>query len=92
MKIEIKIIPKENYSEENLGWSKGVAIDDFILNPNDIEFEFEDGSTLPYNDFIFFGNEYYYRIFINGRPEKEWGQYFQGIDFIQEIDNVSRET
>ena len=80
MKIEVKIIQKENYNEENLGWSKGVPIDDFILNPNDIEFKFEDGSTLPYNDFIFFGNEYYYGIFINGRPEKEYDEYLKELE------------
>ena len=80
MKIEVKIIPKENYNEENLGWSQGVLIDEFILNPNDIEFEFEDGSTLPYNDFIFFGNEYYYGIFINGRPEKEYNEYLKELE------------
>ena len=87
MKIEVKIIPKENYNEENLGWSDGVEIDNFILNPQDVEFSWNDGEfTLPYNDFIFFGNEYYYGIYINGRPEKEWQQYFQGIDFIEQMD------
>ena len=79
MKIEVKIIQKENYNEENLGWSKAVPIDDFILNPNDIEFKFEDDLTLPYNDFIFFGNEYYYEIFINGRPEKEYEEYLEEL-------------
>ncbi|MBR2652728.1 MAG: hypothetical protein IKC22_01170 [Bacilli bacterium] len=66
MKIEVKIMPKEEFDEEGLGWSKPVEIDQFILNPDDIEFEWDEGSTLPYNDFIFFGNEYYYGIFING--------------------------
>lgn len=67
MKIEVKIMPREDFNEDNLGWSLPVEIDEFILNPNDIEFEWEDGSTLPYSDFIFFGDEYYYGIFINGR-------------------------
>lgn len=66
MKIEVKILAKEDYNEDNLGWSEPVEIDDFILYPYDIEFRWEDGSTLPYNDFIFYGNEYYYGIFING--------------------------
>lgn len=67
MKIEVKIMPKEEFDEEDLGWSKPVEIDQFILNPHDIEFEWDEGSTLPYNDFIFFGNEYYYGIFVNGK-------------------------
>ena len=67
MKIEVKILPKEEFNEDNLSWSEGVPIDDFILNPHDVEFYWEEeGLTLPYNDFIFFGNEYYYDIFING--------------------------
>lgn len=87
MKIEVKIIEKENYNEENLGWSEGVPIDDFILHPNDIEFSWNDGEfTLSYKDFIFFGNEYYYGIFINDKPEKEYTQWFQGIAFIKSID------
>ena len=85
MKIEVKIIPKENYNEENLGWSKGVDINEFIINPSDVQFEWENGDTLPYNDFVFFGNEYCYRIYINGRPEKEWEKWFQAIKFIEEI-------
>lgn len=68
MKIEVKIMPKDD--EENLGWSLPVEIDEFILN-NDIEFEWEEGSTLPYKDFIFFGSEYYYGIFINGKNVNE---------------------
>ena len=56
MKIEVKIISKDNYKEnDGIGWSLPVSIDEFITNPNDIEFEWEDGSTLPYDDFIFFG-------------------------------------
>ena len=79
MKIEVKIIPKENYNEENLGWSKGVDITEFIINPWDVQFEWENGETLPYNDFIFFGNEYCYRIYINGRPEKEYDEYLKEL-------------
>lgn len=71
MKIEVKIMPKEDFNEDNLGWSEPVEIDEFILNPHDIEFKWEEGSTLPYNDFIFYGNEYYYGIFINGKNVNE---------------------
>lgn len=71
MKIEVKIMPKEDFNEDNLGWSKPVEVDEFVLNPHNVEFEWEDGSTLPYNDFIFFGNEYYYGIFINGKNVNE---------------------
>lgn len=67
MKIEVKIMPREDFNGDNLGWSLPVEIDEFILNPNYIEFKWEDGSILPYNDFIFFGDEYYYGIFVNGR-------------------------
>lgn len=63
MNITVKILPKDD--EENLGYSLPVDIEDFITNPSDIEFRWEEGSTLPYNDFIFFGNEYYYSIFID---------------------------
>lgn len=63
MKITVKIMNKE----DGLGWSKPVDIDEFILNPSDIEFEWEDGSVLPYKDFIFYGGDYYYRIFINDK-------------------------
>ena len=72
MKIEVKIMPKEEFNEEGLGWSEGVEIDEFILNPSDIEFRWGDGSTLPYNDFIFFGNEYYYGIFIDGINQNKY--------------------
>lgn len=71
MKIEVKIMPREDFNGDNLGWSLPVEIDEFILNPNYIEFEWEDGSRLAYNDFIFFGDEYYYGIFINGRNINE---------------------
>lgn len=88
MKIEVKIVSKEDYNEElDSGWSLPVAIDDFILKPNEIEFEWENGDTLPYDDFIFFGDEYYYRIYINGRPEKYWNEWFKGVDLSTYIKN-----
>lgn len=62
MKIEIKI-----YDKRNKTYSKPVSIEDFILYPNEIEFEWENGDSLPYNDFIFFGEDYCYSIFVNGK-------------------------
>lgn len=67
MKIEVKIMNKM----EDSVWSLPVSIDEFIINPNEIEFEWEDGSTLPYDDFLFYGGEYYYGIFINGKNINE---------------------
>lgn len=88
MKIEVRIIDKIDYDEKNSdGWSLPIEIDDFILHPNEVEFEWKNGDTLPYNDFIFYGADYYYRIYINGRPVREWGQYFKGIDFMKEIED-----
>lgn len=72
MKLEVKILPKEEFNEDNLSWSLPVEIDEFILNPHEVEFQWEDGSTLPYNDFIFYGNEYYYGIFIDGKNINEF--------------------
>lgn len=87
MKIEVKIASKEDYNEElDSGWSLPVPINDFILKPNEIEFKWENGDTLPYDDFIFFG-DYYYRIYINGRPEKYWDEWFKGIDLSTYIEN-----
>lgn len=81
MKIEVKIIPKEEYNEENLGWSEPVPIEEFILNPSEVEFEWGEESSLPYNDFIFFGEEYYYGIFIN---DKLYGEFKTYLDEIEE--------
>ena len=80
MKIQVKIMPKEEYNEYNLGWSKPVDIDEFILNQSDIEFEWEDDSRLPYDDFIFFGNEYYYRILINDKLCSEFDKYLEELE------------
>lgn len=80
MKIQVKIKPKEEYNEENLDWLKPVDIDRFILDPYEIEFEWEDGSTLPYKDFLFFGNEYYYNIFINDKGEGDFERYLEELE------------
>ena len=61
MKIEVKI-----YDKETKAYSKPVDIEEFIVKPNEIEFEWEDGTTLPYNDFIFYAEDYCYSIFVNG--------------------------
>ena len=89
MSIQVKIIEKEKYNEElDIGWSLPVDIEEFILHPNEIEFEWENGDTLPYNDFIFFGEEYYYRIYIGNIPFSRWEKCFQGINIIKEIDKI----
>jgi hypothetical protein len=77
MKIQVKIKPREEYNKENLDWSKPVDIYRFILDPYEVEFEWEDGSTLPYKDFLFFGNEYYYKIFINDKGEGDFERYLE---------------
>lgn len=61
MEIEVKI-----YDKEIKEYSKSIDIEEFILRPNEIEFEWENGTTLPYNDFIFYGEDYCYSIFVNG--------------------------
>ena len=56
MKIEVKIMNKEDGI-----YSLPVEIDEFILNPYDIEFQFPDEdieyTTLPYKDFLFYGGD-----------------------------------
>lgn len=70
MKIEVKIMDKEDGI-----YSLPVGIEEFILNPYDIEFQFPDEelgyTTLPYKDFIFYGGDYYYSIFLNGKNINE---------------------
>lgn len=80
MKIQVKIKPREEYNEENLDWSKPIDIDRFILDSNEVEFEWEDGSQLPYKDFLFFGNEYYYKIFINEKGEGDFERYLEELE------------
>lgn len=70
MKIEVKIMDKE-YGI----YSLPVDIEEFIVNPYDIEFQFPDEdmeyTTLPYNDFLFYSGDYYYSIFVNGKNINE---------------------
>lgn len=73
MKITVKIMNKE----DGLGWSKPVDVEDFIISPYDIEFEWEDGSILPYDDFIFYGEDYYYGVFINNKNINDYEEEFK---------------
>ena len=70
MKIEVKIMDKE-YGI----YSLPVDIEEFIVNPYDIEFQFPDEdmeyTTLPYKDFLFYSGDYYYSIFVNGKNINE---------------------
>jgi hypothetical protein len=38
--------------------SKPIPIPDIIFNQHDVEFEFDDDKTLPYNDFLFYQEDY----------------------------------
>lgn len=38
--------------------SKPISIEDVIFNQHDVEFEFDNGDTLPYNDFLFYQEDY----------------------------------
>ena len=70
MKIEVKIMNKGD-----MIYSYPVPIEEFILNPYDIEFQFPDEdlgyTTLPYKDFLFYGGDYYYSIFVNDKNINE---------------------
>lgn len=46
--------------------SNDVPIEDVIYNQHDIEFEFPDGSTLPYKDFLFSQDDYDVIVRISG--------------------------
>lgn len=78
MKIEVKIMEKDSQI-----WSYPVPIEEFINNPYDIEFMFPDDelgyTTLPYKDFLFFGSEYYYEIFIDGKTSDEFMKYIEEL-------------
>lgn len=38
--------------------TKRISIEDVIYNQFDIEFEFENGDTLPYKDFLMYPDDY----------------------------------
>lgn len=78
MKIEVKIMEKDSQI-----WSYPVPIEDFIEN-NDIEFKFPDDelgyTTLPFKDFLFFGSDYYYELFIDGKSSDEFTKYLKELE------------
>ena len=78
MKIEVKIRDKEEHI-----WSLPVPIEEFITDPFNIQFEWEDGSQLPYKDFIFFGADYEYCLFINNMIMN---------DYIKHINNLKEKA
>ena len=53
MKVYIKIREKETGMT-----SERVDIEDIIYNREDVEFDFDDETSLPYNDFLFYRNDY----------------------------------
>lgn len=61
MKIEVKI-----YDKETKTYSNPVDIEEFIVRPNEIQFEWENGNALPYKDFMFYAENFNYSIFVNG--------------------------
>lgn len=63
-KVFIRLKDREKGTE-----SKEVAIEDIIFNQDEIEFEFgdyDDYETLPYNDFLYFKDDYEVIIRIEG--------------------------
>lgn len=46
--------------------SEEIDIEKLIYNQHDIEFEFSDGSTLPYSDFLWYRDEYQVIVKIKG--------------------------
>ena len=52
--MKMCIIDKETGVSSNM-----VSLRDIIFNQHDIEFEFSDGCTLPYKDFLFYQDDYF---------------------------------
>ena len=65
MKIEVRVMPVGGFNESCVGWSEPVPIEEFITDPHNVQFEWGEECVLPYNDFIFYGSDYCYGIFIN---------------------------
>ena len=53
MQVYLKIKDKETGMV-----SEPVPIEDVIFEREEVEFEFEDETSLPYNDFLFFRDDY----------------------------------
>lgn len=80
MEIQVVIKPKDEFNTENLGWSEPVPIEEFITDPYNVQFEWGEESVLPYNDFIFYGGEYWYRILIDGKTPDDLRRYLDEIE------------
>ena len=57
-KPEIEGVVMYIIDRETRDTSKPVPIEDVIYNQHDIEFEFDDGGSLPYSDFLFYQEDY----------------------------------
>lgn len=57
-KPEIEGVVMYIIDRETRDTSKPVPIEDVIYDQHDIEFEFDDGGSLPYSDFLFCQEDY----------------------------------
>ena len=57
-KPEIEGVVMYIIDRETRDTSKPVPIEDVIYDQNEIEFEFDDGGSLPYSDFLFYQEDY----------------------------------
>lgn len=57
-KPEIENVVMYLINKETKAKSKEVPIEDVIYNQHDIEFEFDDDTTLPYSDYLFYCDEF----------------------------------
>jgi len=57
-KPEIENVVMYLINRETKAKSKEVPIEDVIYNQHDIEFEFDDDTTLPYSDYLFYCDEF----------------------------------
>ena len=82
MEIQVVIKPKDEFNTENLDWSEPVPIEEFILDPHNVQFEWrgQEEYSLPYNDFIFFGGEYWYKILIDDKEPDDLRRYLDEIE------------
>ena len=82
MEIQVVIKPKDEFNTENLGWSEPVPIEEFILDPHNVQFNWwgKEEYSLPYNDFIFYGGEYLYKILIDDKEPDDLRRYLDEIE------------
>ena len=57
-KPEIEGVVMYIINRETGAKSEEVPIEEVIYNQHDIEFEFDDGGSLPYSDFLFYQEDY----------------------------------